>query len=295
MVIAIASGKGGTGKTTVAVNLARVLGDVQFLDCDVEEPNAHLFLKPDLAERIPARVMVPEIIEEKCTYCGKCAEVCAFNAIAVIAPKDALKGSVLVFPNLCHSCGGCFLLCPEGAIREVPREIGVVETGRAGAVRFVHGRLNVGEAMSPPLIRQVKKHVDRTRTTLIDAPPGTSCPVITSLEGSDYCLLVTEPTPFGLNDLVLAVEVLRVMGIPHGLVINRCDIGDDGVESYAKANGIPVLMSIPFDREIAEGYSRGLIAVDGSGAYAEKFRGLYEAIRNHYEANRHHQRQRRHG
>lgn len=239
--------------------------------------------------------MVPEIIEEKCTYCGKCAEVCAFNAIAVIAPKDALKGSVLVFPNLCHSCGGCFLLCPEGAIREVPREIGVVETGRAGAVRFVHGRLNVGEAMSPPLIRQVKKHVDRTRTTLIDAPPGTSCPVITSLEGSDYCLLVTEPTPFGLNDLVLAVEVLRVMGIPHGLVINRCDIGDDGVESYAKANGIPVLMSIPFDREIAEGYSRGLIAVDGSGAYAEKFRGLYEAIRNHYEADRGHQRQRRHG
>ena len=295
MVIAVASGKGGTGKTTVAVNLARVLGDVQFLDCDVEEPNAHLFLKPDLAERIPARVMVPEIIEEKCTYCGKCAEVCAFNALAVIPPNDALKGGVLVFPNLCHNCGACFLLCPEGAIREVHREIGVVEAGWAGAIRFAHGRLHVGEAMSPPLIRQVKKHADRTRTTLIDAPPGTSCPVINALEGSDYCLLVTEPTPFGLNDLVLAVEVLRVMGIPHGLVINRCDIGDDGVESYAKANGIPVLMRIPFDREIAERYSRGLIAVDGSGEYAEKFRVLYEAIRSHYEADRGHQRQRRHG
>jgi MinD superfamily P-loop ATPase len=295
MVIAVASGKGGTGKTTVAVNLARVLGDVQFLDCDVEEPNAHLFLKPDLTEKTPARVMVPEIIEEKCTYCGKCAEVCAFNAIAVIPPNGILKGGVLVFPNLCHSCGGCFLLCPEGAIREVPREIGVVETGRAGAIRFVHGRLHVGEAMSPPLIRQVKKHVDRTRTTLIDAPPGTSCPVINSLEGSDYCLLVTEPTPFGLNDLVLAVEVLRVMGIPHGLVINRCDIGDDGVERYARDNGIPVLMRIPFDREIAERYSRGLIAVDGSGEYAEKFRGLYDAIRNHYEADRGPQRQGRNG
>ncbi|OPY04860.1 MAG: ferredoxin [Syntrophaceae bacterium PtaB.Bin038] len=295
MVIAVASGKGGTGKTTVAVNLARVLGDVQFLDCDVEEPNAHLFLKPDLAEKIPARVMVPEIVEERCTYCGKCAEVCAFNAIAVIPPKDALKGGVLVFPNLCHSCGACFLLCPEGAIREVPREIGVVESGRAGAVRFAHGRLHVGEAMSPPLIRQVKKFVDRTRTTLIDAPPGTSCPVINALEGSDYCLLVTEPTPFGLNDLVLAVDVLRVMGIRHGLVINRCDIGDDGVERYARDNGIPVLMRIPFDREIAERYSRGQSIVETDEEYAKKYRGLFEAIRNHYEADRGHQRKRRHG
>ncbi|NPV06300.1 MAG: P-loop NTPase [Syntrophaceae bacterium] len=295
MVIAVASGKGGTGKTTVAVSLARVLGDVHLLDCDVEEPNAHLFLKPELTEKIPARVMVPEIIEEKCTYCGKCAEVCAFNAIAVIPPRAGLKGGVLVFPNLCHSCGACYLLCPEGAIREVPREIGVVEAGWAGAIRFVHGRLHVGEAMSPPLIRQVKKHIDRTRTTLIDAPPGTSCPVINALDGSDYCLLVTEPTPFGLNDLILAVEVLRVMGIPHGLVINRCDIGDDGVESYAKANGIPVLMRIPFDRTIAELYSRGLSVVETDGEYAEKFRGLYEAIRNHYEADRGDQRQRRHG
>ena len=295
MVIAVASGKGGTGKTTVAVNLALVLGDVQLLDCDVEEPNAHLFLKPKIAEQTPARVMVPEIIEEKCTYCGKCAEVCAFNAIAVIPPRAGLKGGVLAFPNLCHSCGACFLLCPEGAIREVPREIGVVEAGWAGAIRFVHGRLHVSEAMSPPLIRQVKKHIDRTRTTLIDAPPGTSCPVISALEGSDYCLLVTEPTPFGLNDLILAVEVLRVMGIPHGLVINRCDIGDDGVESYAKANGIPVLMRIPFDRTIAELYSRGLNIVETDGKYAEKFRGLYEAIRNHYEADRGDQRQRRHG
>ncbi len=295
MVIAVASGKGGTGKTTVAVNLARVLGDVQLLDCDVEEPNAHLFLKPELTEKTPARVMVPEIIEEKCTYCGKCAEVCAFNAIAVIPPKAGLKGGVLVFPNLCHSCGACFLLCPEGAVREVHREIGVVEAGWAGAIRFVHGRLHVGEAMSPPLIRQVKKHIDRTRTTLIDAPPGTSCPVINALEGGDYCLLVTEPTPFGLNDLILAVEVLRVMGIPHGLVINRCDIGDDGVESYARDNGIPVLMRIPFDRTIAELYSRGLNIVDHSEGYANQFLALFEDIANHAEANRHHQRQGRHG
>jgi MinD superfamily P-loop ATPase len=295
MVIAVASGKGGTGKTTVAVNLALALGDVQLIDCDVEEPNAHLFLKPALTEKTPARVMVPEIIEEKCTYCGKCAEVCAFNAIAVIPPNDALKGGVLVFPNLCHNCGACFLLCPEGAIREVHREIGAVEAGWAGAIRFAHGRLHVGEAMSPPLIRQVKKHIDRTRTTLIDAPPGTSCPVINALEGSDYCLLVTEPTPFGLNDLVLAVEVLNVMGISHGLVINRCDIGDGGVEAYANQNGIPVLMRIPFKRTIAELYSRGINIVEKDGEYAEKFRVLYKDIKNHVETDRGHQRQRRHG
>lgn len=295
VVIAVASGKGGTGKTTVAVNLALALGDVQLIDCDVEEPNAHLFLKPDLTEKTPAQVMVPEIIEEKCTLCGRCQEVCAFNSLAVIPPNDALKGGVLVFPNLCHSCGACFLLCPEGAIREVHREIGVVETGRAGTIRFAHGRLHVGEAMSPLLIRQVKKHIDRTRTTLIDAPPGTSCPVINAIEGSDYCLLVTEPTPFGLNDLVLAVEVLRVMGIPHGLVINRCDIGDDGVESYARVNGIPVLMRIPFDRTIAELYSRGLNVVETDREYAEKFRALFKDIKKHVETDCGHQRQRRHG
>jgi len=295
MIISVASGKGGTGKTTVAVNLALALGDVQFIDCDVEEPNAHLFLKPDLTEKTPARVMVPEIIEERCTYCGKCAEVCAFNSIAVIPPNAGMKGGVLVFSNLCHSCGACSLLCPEGAIREVHREIGVVETGQAGSIRFAHGRLHIGEAMSPPLIRQVKRHIDRTRTIIIDAPPGTSCPVINALDGSDYCLLVTEPTPFGLNDLVLAVEVLRVMKIPHGLVINRCDIGDDRVETYARENAIPVLMRIPFDRTIAEFYSRGINIIEKDRDYAEKFRTLFKDIRNHYETDRNHQRKRGHG
>jgi len=295
MIVSVASGKGGTGKTTVAVNLALAIGEVQFIDCDVEEPNAHLFLKPDLTEKMPARVMVPEIIEERCTYCGKCAEVCAFNSIAVIPPKAGIQGSVLVFSNLCHSCGACSLLCPEGAIREVRREIGVVETGQAGSIGFAHGRLNVGEAMSPPLIRQVKRHIDRTRTTIIDAPPGTSCPVINALEGSHYCLLVTEPTPFGLNDLVLAVEVLRVMKIPHGLVINRCDIGDDRAETYARENAIPVLMHIPFDRTIAEFYSRGINIVEEDRGYAEKFRTLFKDIKNHYETGRNHQRKRGHG
>jgi MinD superfamily P-loop ATPase len=295
MIVSVASGKGGTGKTTVAVNLALALGDVQFIDCDVEEPNAHLFLKPDLTEKTPARVMVPEIIEERCTYCGKCAEVCAFNSIAVIPPNAGTKGGVLVFSNLCHSCGACSLLCPEGAIREVNREIGVVETGQAGSIHFAHGRLHVGEAMSPPLIRKVKRHIDRSRTTIIDAPPGTSCPVINALDGSHYCLLVTEPTPFGLNDLVLAVEVLRVMKIPHGLVINRCDIGDDRVEIYARENAIPVLMRIPFDRVIAEFYSRGINIVEKNRDYAEKFRTLFKDIRNHYETDRSHQRKRGHG
>ncbi|MBM3212752.1 (4Fe-4S)-binding protein, partial [Candidatus Poribacteria bacterium] len=257
MIISVASGKGGTGKTTVAVNLALSIDNcVQFLDCDVEEPNAHLFLKPEINEKIKASVPIPEIDESKCTFCGKCQKICAYNAIAIISKTKDRNGGALIFPHLCHSCGGCALLCPEKAINEVNKEIGIIETGTIPAgkchnIQFAHGRLNIGEIMSPPLIRQVKGYINPTHTTIIDAPPGTSCPVIAAVDGSDFCLLVTEPTPFGLNDLVLAVEVLKKLNIFYAVIINRSDIGDEGVETYCRDNSIPIIMRIPFDRDIA--------------------------------------------
>lgn len=275
MIISIASGKGGTGKTTIAVNLAQSLKNlhsVQFLDCDVEEPNAHFFLKPHLTQDKPVFLPVPEIMEEKCTYCGKCAEVCAYNAIAV------LKDDVLVFPDLCHGCGGCSLLCPEHAIRERGKRIGVIEFGEANSIEFIYGKLDIGQAMSPPLIRAVKKHMNSIEVIIIDAPPGTSCPVIEAVKGSDVSVLVTEPTPFGLNDLRLAVETLRELEIPIGVVINRSDIGDKQVQDYCHKENIPVLMTIPMERDIAVAYSEGKTIVETQPSYKEKFIELYEKI-----------------
>ncbi|HGJ64741.1 TPA: (4Fe-4S)-binding protein, partial [bacterium] len=240
MIISVASGKGGTGKTTVAINLAlSIRGTIQLLDCDVEEPNAHLFMNPVIKRRIKANVPIPEIDESKCTYCGRCQEVCAYNAIAVIPKSEGINGSVLIFDHLCHSCGACMLLCPENAISEIDKEIGIIEVGDCGDIQFIHGKLNIGEIASPNLIRQVKEYINPARTTIIDAPPGTSCPVIASVNGSDFCILVTEPTPFGLNDLSLAVEVLNKLGIPSGVVINRSDIGDEKVSLFCKENNIP--------------------------------------------------------
>lgn len=278
MIISIASGKGGTGKTTVAVNLALSLNSVQFLDCDVEEPNAHIFLKPEFKERIPATIPVPMVDESKCDYCGKCREVCAYNAIAVFPSDKERKGSVLIFPHLCHGCGGCSLLCPQEAIREENKEIGIVEIGNCGDMQFVHGRLTIGEIMAPPLIKQVKGYINPKRTVIIDAPPGTSCPVIASVKGSDFCILVTEPTPFGLNDLILAVEVLEKLQIPFGVVINRSDIGDDKVDLYCEEKDIPILMRIPFDKEIAFLYSRGIPLVKEKKEYKEKFKDMFNLI-----------------
>lgn len=279
MIIAVASGKGGTGKTTVAVSLALALAEkqpVQFLDCDVEEPNAHLFLKPRLDSAKPVAVPVPQIDEKKCDHCGLCAEVCAYNALAVIPPRDGRPGQVLVFPELCHGCGACSRLCPRQAITEVDRRVGLLESGQAGAVQFAHGRLDIGQAMSPPLIRAVKNLIDPSQTAIIDAPPGTSCPVIAAVKGSDLCLLVTEPTPFGLNDLVLAVEVVRQLKIPFAVILNRSDIGDGQVEDYCRRENIPILLKIPFDKEIAELYARGVPLVEGKPEYREIFRNMID-------------------
>ena len=273
MIISIASGKGGTGKTTVAVNLAVSLGNnVQLLDCDVEEPNAHLFLNPVLDETKTVFTPVPEIDKEKCNYCKKCSDICRFKAIAV------LKDTVLIFPELCHSCGGCMAVCPENAITETGRALGEIEKGKRGPIDFVHGRLRVGEAMSPPLIQKVRSAILPDKINIIDAPPGTSCPVIAAMKKVDFVLLVTEPTPFGLNDLKLAVEAVDLLNIPRGLVINRSDMGNDQVKIYAQEKNMPVLMEIPFDRQIAEAYSKGRLIVEEMPRWKEKFLNLYSRI-----------------
>ena len=273
MIISIASGKGGTGKTTVATNLALVLGDrVELLDCDVEEPNAHLFLKPQIDRTEQVDTPIPLVDEAKCTFCRKCAQICRFNAIAVVGRK------VLVFPELCHSCGGCVAVCPEGAITEIGRELGTVNYGHRNGIKFINGRLRVGEAMSPPLIKRVRAARDPERITLIDAPPGTSCPVIAAMNGADFILMVTEPTPFGLHDLKLAVEAVRLLGIPSGLVVNRADIGDDKVFAYAREEGLPVLLTIPFERGIAEAYSRGETIIEALPQWRAKFLQLFADI-----------------
>jgi len=270
--ISVASGKGGTGKTTVAVNLALSLPHAQILDCDVEEPNAHIFVKPKIDRRETVTIPVPKVDESKCRFCGKCQEVCAYHAVAV------LKDKVLIFPELCHGCGACSYFCPQRAIREVPKEIGVVESGRSGDLLFVHGRLREGEAMSPPLIRAVKKFGDPHAIQIIDAPPGTSCPVIAAVRGSEFCVLVTEPTPFGLNDLILAVGVMKKLSLPCGVVINRSDLGDSKTEDYCRKEGIPVLMRIPFKREIAVLYSKGEPLVHARPEYRKEFKMMYEKI-----------------
>ncbi len=274
MIVAIASGKGGTGKTTVAVNLASVMeGRVTYADCDVEEPNGHIFLKPALNSSKAVGIPVPVVDADACTGCGSCARACRFNAIACVREK------VLVFAELCHGCGGCIYACPAKAISEKEHGIGVVETGYSDHLSFVQGRLRVGAAMSPPLIRAVKEALPPGTNVILDAPPGTSCPVITAIKGSDYVVLVTEPTPFGLHDLKLAVETVRQLGLPFGVVVNRCDIGDDRVGEYCREEAIPVLLEISDDRRIAEAYSRGVMAVDAVPGLRGLFVQLDQRIR----------------
>jgi MinD superfamily P-loop ATPase len=291
MIIAVASGKGGTGKTTVATSLVlSILGDAPngtdraamnspkplFLDCDVEEPNGAIFLEPDLDHREEVGILIPEIDLDRCTYCGRCAEVCVWHAIAVVGRR------VLVFPELCHGCGSCTLNCPDGAIHEVLHVMGSLESSSAEPIAFGHGILNVGEAMAVPIIRQLKKrHMDNPdqRVIVLDAAPGTSCPVVETMRGADFVLLVTEPTPFGLHDLRLAVQVARdELGLPVGVVINRDGVGDAGVDEYCAAEGIPILMRIPLDRLIAKAISGGEPLVKALPEYQPRFLELWEQI-----------------
>ena len=276
MKIAVASGKGGTGKTTVATNMA-YLGsctgrNVAYVDCDVEEPNGHIFFKPAFDVTMPVGTLVPKVDGSKCIHCGACGEICQYSAIV------SAGQAVLVFDELCHGCGGCSFVCPVGAISEVLHETGRAQIGSAGSIAFVHGLLDVGQAMSPPVIKAVKAAAPMSDITIIDSPPGTSCPVIESVRGCDFLLLVTEPTPFGLNDLKLAVEMARAMKLPFGVVINRADIGDRATHLYCSDNGIEILSEIPDDRSIAEAYSRGELASEVSPDYRLAFETLLGKI-----------------
>ncbi len=271
MILAVASGKGGTGKTTVAVNLARAFDrEIQLLDCDVEEPNAQLFLRGIPLNQEIATIPVPLVNENLCDGCGECGRFCEYHAIVSFGAKP------LVFPDMCHGCGGCAKVCPRKAIREIDNRLGVVETVQAGSITLVHGCLDVGVAMAPPLIRAVKAHLKNGLPAILDAPPGTSCPVITTLRGVDFVVLVTEPTPFGLHDLKLAVEMVRELGIPFGVVVNRVGIGDERVHEYCREQNITVLLEIPDDRRIAEAYSRGELIVEALPEYRELFLVLIE-------------------
>jgi len=273
MIISIASGKGGTGKTTVAVNFALSLeGKVRLLDCDVEEPNDDIFLKPEITREIPFYLPKPVVEKSRCTYCGRCSQVCQYNAIAVV------KETVLIFNELCHSCGACKIACPEEAIFEEEIRKGVIQEGRRGNIEFVKGELEVSEAAPTPLVKEVKKRVKDDCICIIDASPGTSCPVVEAVKDSNFCLLVTEPTPFGLNDLKLAYEMCKKLKIPSGVLINRASVGDKEVNKYCEKENIPILMEIPIDREIATKYSEGEPFVLERVEYKQKFRNLLKKI-----------------
>ncbi len=275
MKIAIASGKGGTGKTTVAVSLALSCeGSVAYADCDVEEPNGHIFLNPSIKGSSRFSLPIPVIQEENCNFCGKCKEICRFNAITIFGR------TIMTFPEMCHSCGGCFLVCDQGAILEDKRTIGFVEWGNTDQIDFFQGRLRVGEAMASPLIKQVKKKAMEKEYDwlMLDAPPGTSCPVIKTVRDTDFVILVTEPTPFGLHDLKLAARTIFKLGLPVGVIVNKWGIGDEAVKDWCAKQGLPILMTIPFSRKVAEAYATGQALVQVQPELKKNFQRLLEEL-----------------
>lgn len=276
MRISVASGKGGTGKTLVATSLALSLLDeqkqVQLLDCDVEEPNAHIFFKSQPVSEERVTLPIPKVDYDKCEYCGKCTEVCQFKAIAL------LKRTLVIFPDVCHSCGGCWHLCPTGALQPVEREVENVGISRAGPLELVSGRLKLGTHISPPVVKAVRQKEKPVTIVIIDGPPGSSCPVMAAVTDTDFCILVTEPTPFGLNDLSLAVEMLQVLGVSCGVVVNRDAPGNDIIDRYCREKGLQILLRIPFQREIARAYAKGIPLVKSDPLWREKFRDLYHRV-----------------
>ncbi|MBU8870629.1 MAG: 4Fe-4S binding protein [Gemmatimonadales bacterium] len=279
MIVALGSGKGGTGKTTVSCALAESLkddplaGPVLLADCDVEEPNAHLFLRPVITDRRPVNMLIPAFDENHCDYCGECARFCRFNALAVS------PGVAMVFPELCHSCGGCFLVCPvPGALKKLSREIGVIEKGHSGSLGFTRGLLRVGETLATPLVGELRKTLPDSGTVILDAPPGTSCSFVETVQGSDFCLLVTEPTPFGIHDLERAIEVTELLNVPRGVLINRSGNEDGELEKVLARRGVEILMRISHDRAVAEAATEGRTLLDVHPDLVPRFQSLYRTI-----------------
>jgi MinD superfamily P-loop ATPase len=271
MKIAVLSGKGGTGKTTVAASLAIALDSCQYIDCDVEEPNGAIFLKPEIEEIFPVKVKVPQVDSSACDGCGRCAQACQFHALAVV------KGMVLQFQELCHHCGACMLVCRQNAIRESEREIGVIEADKEQ--RFLQGRLKIGEPVGVPIIRELKRRMRAALPVVLDCPPGAACAVVQAIHGCDYALLVTEPTPFGLHDLRIAIELVAKMGMPFGVVINKATEGCRMIREFCEQNGIAVLMEIPFSRAIAAAYSHGVLPVREDRKLRERFAKLFNQVK----------------
>ena len=276
MKLAIASGKGGTGKTTVATCLASLLAEagekVTYIDCDAEEPNGHLILHPTIERTRAVEVPVVAIDEKKCTGCGECCRACQFHALACI------NSSVTTFPQLCHACGACSLVCPVDAIIEVPQKRGIIREGHVGDVSFIGGEMSIGEESVTPIVRALKAVVPTDGISILDAPPGTACPAVETMRGTDRVILVTEPTPFGLNDLKLAVASARALGLPAGVVINRCDIGNSDTLDYCRKEGLEILLQIPNDRAVAVAYSTGTLPTRIVPGFRETMLALVDTV-----------------
>ena len=282
MKIAITSGKGGTGKTTVSTGLFHILTkymkyNVQLLDCDVEEPDCHIFIKASETARFPVNISVPVIDPEKCTFCGKCKNACAFNAIVMLPPVNFIE----VNESLCHGCGACTYVCPENAISEKNVEIGeIAHFDYYAKDEFIEGRLKIGKALQTPVIRETIKHAKEKGIILFDSPPGTSCPVVATVSKADFVVMVTEPTPFGLHDLKLMVETVRQLGKKHGIIVNKAGLDYKPLYDYIQQNNISLIGEIPFRKELAGAYSKGEIIAENSDEITTIFTGILKNILN---------------